>query len=172
LHWSEIQFQVHLDVLKAKDVDGNRLYYNGMIAGIKFIPKDEYPEIAISQTGSNNTIFKAIANGNHPTLGKGHTDVSRKKMSESQKKFYAAVSTEEKDERRKAYVGVSAGTKNRSFKPWAYKEPDKDWVEMHDTTIKDWYTSNRHKKIKVKSFTKPKKKSYWSGWDFKILEVK
>lgn len=44
LHYAEIEWQVKCDVLTAKDEEGNRLYYNGNIAAIKFIPPNKPSE--------------------------------------------------------------------------------------------------------------------------------
>lgn len=95
LHYMEIELQTFLDVLKAKLPDGTPAFYNRTIAGVKFIPKDEYPEIAEKQRGLKNTIFKAIANGNHPTLGKGHKEEVKKKMSERAKRWWSSLTEEE-----------------------------------------------------------------------------
>ena len=44
LHYAEIEEQVMQNVLKAKDAEGNRLYYNKSIAAIRFIPPNAYHE--------------------------------------------------------------------------------------------------------------------------------
>lgn len=45
LHYSEVEYQVDEDVLRAKLPNGDRKYYNGMIANIKFLP----PEATIDE---------------------------------------------------------------------------------------------------------------------------
>lgn len=172
LHWLEIEAQVRLNVLKEVDINNERLYYNNMIAGIKFIPKDECPEVAEKQRGAKNTIFKAIANGNHPTLGKGHSQKTKDTLSRKNKAYWEGLPQEVKDKECERLVGLIQGIKNAKFRPWAYKEPDEDWVEMHNKTIIDWCIENRHPKVRISSFKKPKRKNaYWLGWDFKILAM-
>jgi len=96
LHYLEIELQVKADVLRAKDEEGNPIFYNKMIAGTKFIPKGECPAIAERQRGAQNTIFKAIKNGNHPTLGKGHSDKTKEDMSIRAKTWWDARTPEER----------------------------------------------------------------------------
>jgi len=98
LHYAEIELQVFADVLRAKFMDGTPAFYNRSIAGTKFIPKDECPEIAERQRGLKNTIFKAISNGNHPTLGKGHTDKTKQVMSDNAKRWWEGMTKDEREE--------------------------------------------------------------------------
>lgn len=44
LHYAEIQIQVAENVLREKFEDGTRKYYNGCIAGVKFLPPDEHSD--------------------------------------------------------------------------------------------------------------------------------
>ena len=41
LHYEEVRLQVKEDVLRSKFDNGERRYYNGCIAGVKFLPPDE-----------------------------------------------------------------------------------------------------------------------------------
>lgn len=38
LHYAEVETQVKLDVLRSRFPDGSRMYYNGNISAVKFIP--------------------------------------------------------------------------------------------------------------------------------------
>lgn len=44
LHYCEVETQINEDVMRAKLPDGNRKYYNKMIANMKFLAPDETPE--------------------------------------------------------------------------------------------------------------------------------
>jgi len=45
LVWAEVEEQVKRDVLRARSEDGKRVYYNGQIAAIKFIPPNRISNI-------------------------------------------------------------------------------------------------------------------------------
>jgi hypothetical protein len=57
LHYCEIETQIDEDVLRAKLPNGERKYYNGMIAGIKFLPADEIAEETRMKIRSSLRLF-------------------------------------------------------------------------------------------------------------------
>lgn len=134
LHYAEIELQVFADVLRARFPNGERAFYNKSIAGTKFLPKDEYPEIAERQKGLKNTIFKAIHNGNHPTLGRGHRPDTIKLMSEKSKHWWSSLSTEE----RKAH---SLKTANPGEKNGRSKVSKQDVAEIREKWASGKYKS-------------------------------
>lgn len=124
------------------------------------------------QCGKRNTIFKAIANGNHPTLGKGHSTEAKAKIGLASKRRIENMDDNQKRLAAKRAKRQMSGTKNHKFKPWAYKAPSKDWVEVHDITIKAFCASQGKYKVKISSWVKPTdKRNTWHGWDFKFLTM-
>lgn len=41
LHYAEVETQVKMDVLRSRFPDGSRMYYNGNISAVKFIPPQD-----------------------------------------------------------------------------------------------------------------------------------
>lgn len=55
LHYGEVEIQVLEDVLRARLPNGERKYYNGMVANIKFLPPTETPEEAVMRIRDSRT---------------------------------------------------------------------------------------------------------------------
>lgn len=72
LHYAEIDYQVWLDVLRARIDEDTKLYYNKNIAGTKFIPPDYHSEDTV------NKLKKILKERGHPLQGKAHPNKGKK----------------------------------------------------------------------------------------------
>lgn len=72
LHYSEIELQVELDVLRAKDENGEYLYHNKQIAAVKFRPPENHSK------ETRQKIKERLAEKGHPMEGKPHPSRGKK----------------------------------------------------------------------------------------------
>ena len=89
LTYMEVKLQYQYDVLTARDENGERLWYNGMIGAIKFIPGHEWTDDSRKKLGES--LKKMWANGifedrdtdgpKNGMWGKKHTEETRALMS-------------------------------------------------------------------------------------------
>ena len=71
LHYAEIDTQVKKDVLRLKNEEGEFLYYNKQIAGVRFRPPSSHSEETIAK-------LKHHARTKHPMKGKVHPNKGKK----------------------------------------------------------------------------------------------
>ena len=72
LHYAEVDWQVHCDVLRHKLTDKVKLYYNKCIAGVKFLPPPFHSPKTIAK------LKAVLKERGHPMQGKVHPNKGKK----------------------------------------------------------------------------------------------
>jgi len=96
----ECNYQHKYDVLTSRDVEGNRLWYNGNIGGIKFIPPTEHTEETRAKLSKSHTGKKLTAEHKEKIgkagIGRTTTEATKEKIRQSKVGIPRDEATKEK----------------------------------------------------------------------------
>ena len=95
LHYAEVEYQIKEDVLRAKFDNGDRRFYNGMLANMKFLPPVEHSEETKKKISAANrgTFIGRYAGEKNPGFGKNpFRNMSVDQLNEHKKKLSARMS--------------------------------------------------------------------------------